>query len=123
MCLCGVSPAPKWYIFANACREQFSQLRDYRSAFSHIQFGDNKIKYFMKGSAGYTRIKITNCENNFLCSGKTNALKRTANIGLRSIFRLKTGAFMFLLLESRKGAEESASFMLHDTAKRLWNVI
>lgn len=73
----------------------------------------------MKGSAGYTRIKITNCENNFLCSGKTNALKRTANIGLRSIFRLKTGAFMFLLLESRKGAEESASFMLHDTAKRL----
>ena len=40
----------------------------------------------MKGSVRYTRIKIANCENNFLCSGKTNVLKRTVNIGLRSSF-------------------------------------
>lgn len=40
----------------------------------------------MKGSVRYTRIKITNCENNFLCSGKTNALKRTVNIGSRRFF-------------------------------------
>ena len=72
----------------------------------------------MKGSVGYTRIKIANCENNFLCSGKTNALKRTANIGLRS-FRLYTERCHSLKVEgARKKRCFHASWRRQKAVKR-----
>lgn len=73
----------------------------------------------MKGLAGYTRSKITNCANNFLCSGKTNALKRWANIGLRSLFLLHVKRFLYLkATEIRKKARFHALARRRKSVKR-----
>lgn len=74
----------------------------------------------MKGSVGYTRIKIANCENNFLCSGKTNALKRTANIGLRRFFDCTRSVS---LLESRRSEEKArySCFMAQAKGCETWS--
>lgn len=73
----------------------------------------------MKGSIGYTRIKITNCANNFLCSGKANALKHWANIGLRCLFRLNVRHFHSVIREkTRKEAVIHAPTRKQKTVKR-----
>lgn len=73
----------------------------------------------MKGSVGYTRSKITNCANNFLCSGKANALKRWANIGLRCIFLLNARRFHSLKPEkTRNEAVIHAPVRRQKTVKR-----
>lgn len=73
----------------------------------------------MKGSIGYTRIKIINCANNFLCSGKANALKHWANIGLRCLFRLNVRHFHSVIREkTRKEAVIHAPARKQKTVKR-----
>lgn len=74
----------------------------------------------MKGLVGYICIKIVNCENNFLCSGKINVLKCIVNIGLRSFFDCIRSVVIFWKL---KEWEKSVFFMFYGVGKRLWNVI
>lgn len=95
------------------------RLRDCRSAFSHIQFIDNKIKYFMKGSVGYTRIKpivwIIFCVVAKLTQSSIGQILDWDDFSC-----LTQGTFTPW---DTKRREKWLLFMHHRAGKRLWNVI